>query len=88
LGGLPAGDLRADDDLAVMEGDHIGRSLDVHEFPVDAVAGLVIHERDLQSGEMEQGRILNRGVGEREFGRFVGDVFEAVSQCSGISVVS
>ena len=60
FGGLALGDFGADDDLAVVEGDHVGGALDVHEIAVDPVAGGIVHEGDFERGEMGQRRVVAR----------------------------
>ena len=50
FGGLALGHFGTDHDLAVVEGDHVGGALDVHEIAVDLVAGGVIDDGDLEGG--------------------------------------
>jgi len=49
---LSLGDLGADDNLTVVEGDHVGGTFDVHEIAVDLVAGGIIDNRNLEGREI------------------------------------
>jgi len=74
--GLTEGDGGTDDNFPVVEGNDVGRAIDVHEVLVDAGAGFVIDEGDLQRGEQGERSVRTGGVGKGEVGGLVGDVFE------------
>ena len=73
IGGLAHGHFRADDNFAVMERDHVGGSLNVHEITVNPLAGGVVHQGDLDGGEVAQRGILQSGMVDGEDGSVRGD---------------
>ena len=74
--GLTLGDLGTDDDFAVMEGDDISGSLNVHEVAMDAITGGIVDQGDFEVGEVMQGTVLVRGILKRLLHRGVGNLLE------------
>ena len=76
FGGLADGHFRTYDNFAVMERDHVGGPLNVHELTVNPLAGGVVHQGDLDGGEVAQRGILQSRVVDGEGGSLRGDFLE------------